>query len=150
MQFMHPLRRFATYAWALPNTMPGLLIGGLFVVFGARASIIAGAIEFSGGLPGYAVSRLPNQYRFSAITLGHVILGMDTQALSACRQHEHVHIQQYERWGIFFLPAYLLSSLWQLLHGRQAYRDNYFEKQAYESTENCQIRVESRAAQGND
>lgn len=128
-------RRLIRYLWASPNTVAGLLIGGLFVVFGSRVHVIAGAIEFSGGLPGYAVSRLPNQYRFSAITFGHVILGRNTHALSACRSHEHVHIQQYERWGIFFLPAYFFSSVWQLMLGRRAYLDNHFEKQAYGLTE---------------
>ena len=31
----------------------------------------------------------------------------------------------------FFLPAYALSGLWQLVHGRHWYRDNFFERQAY-------------------
>ena len=42
-----------------------------------------------------------------------------------------MHVRQYERWGIFFLPAYALSSLWQLAHGRDWYRDNRFELRAY-------------------
>ena len=40
-------------------------------------------------------------------------------------------MRQYERWGPFFLPAYLLSSLLQLLRGRHPYRENHFERQAY-------------------
>jgi hypothetical protein len=40
-------------------------------------------------------------------------------------------VRQYERWGAFFIPAYLLSSLVQLARGRDPYRENHFERQAY-------------------
>ena len=33
-----------------------------------------------------------------------------------------------------FLPAYALSSLVQLLRGRNPYRENHFERQAYAAT----------------
>jgi hypothetical protein len=42
-----------------------------------------------------------------------------------------VHVRQYEQWGMFFLPAYALSSVWQVIHGRGGYRNNYFERHAY-------------------
>jgi len=71
--------------------------------------------------------------RFRAITLGHVILATDKATLSAAREHEHVHVRQYERWGPLFLPAYIISSGWQILLGRRIYRDNYFERQAFAS-----------------
>ena len=51
--------------------------------------------------------------------------------LSSLRAHEQVHVRQYERWGLFFVPAYLVSSLWQLLRGRHIYRDNCFEREAF-------------------
>ena len=69
--------------------------------------------------------------RFTAITLGHVIIAACSNDLDRCRAHEHVHVAQCERWGPFFIPAYLLSSLWQLARGRRMYRDNAFEKEAY-------------------
>jgi hypothetical protein len=47
-----------------------------------------------------------------------------------------VHVRQYERWGPAFLPAYLLSSLLQLLRGRNPYRENHFERQAYAAVAN--------------
>jgi hypothetical protein len=47
------------------------------------------------------------------------------------RAHEQVHVRQYERWGPFFVPAYLASSLWQGLCGRHLYRDNHFERPAF-------------------
>ncbi|HEX9708166.1 MAG TPA: hypothetical protein VGA24_11065, partial [Steroidobacteraceae bacterium] len=89
-------------------------------------------VEFSGGLIGNMFASRIIACRFRAITLGHVILGTDAAALSAAREHEHVHVGQYEQWGPFFLPAYLASSLWQLLLGRRCYRDNYFERQAFD------------------
>src|SRR4029453_8789681 len=75
--------------------------------------------------------RLPWSWRFSAMTVGHVILGVNRAELESCRVHEHVHVRQYELWGIFFLPAYALSGAWQRACGRDAYRDNFFERQAY-------------------
>ena len=33
-------------------------------------------------------------------------------ALNSLRDHEQVHVAQYERWGVFFVPGYLLSSAW--------------------------------------
>ena len=67
----------------------------------------------------------------AALTLGHVVWGRDGQCLVRSRAHERVHVRQYERWGPLFLPAYLLSSLLQLLRGRNPYRENHFERQAY-------------------
>jgi hypothetical protein len=42
-----------------------------------------------------------------------------------------VHVRQYERWGPFFIPAYLLCSVWLMLRGYNAYLDNPFEVEAY-------------------
>ena len=77
------------------------------------------------------VMTLPQPFGFSGMTLGHVILAVDRSALAQLRLHEHVHVRQYERWGPLFLPAYLLSSLFQLLRGRNPYLENHFERQAY-------------------
>ena len=90
-----------------------------------------GVLEFGGGSIGRWVSRLPAPFAFSAITFGHVVLGIDHATLTVVRTHEQAHVRQYERWGPFFVPAYLLSSLVQLLRGRNLYRDNYFEREAY-------------------
>ena len=128
------MQRMAAYVWASPNTLTGLLLGSIALMLGARAAIVSGAVEFHGGLISKLLSRSRPRFRFSAITLGHVILGMDAEVLDLFRDHEQVHVRQYERWGICFLPAYLLSSLWQLLHGRNAYTANYFERQAYGQT----------------
>ena len=68
------------------------------------------------------------------MTLGHVILGRTEAALDVARRHEMVHVAQYERWGPAFGPAYLLCSLWQWTRGKDAYRDNPFERQAVRVT----------------
>ena len=124
--------RVMSYAWASPNSLLGLIGGMAMLCFGGRVRRIRGSAEFSGGLIGSLLASPAVARPFRAITLGHVILGTDETALSTARQHEHVHVRQYELWGPFFLPAYLASSFWQLLCGRRCYRDNYFERQAFD------------------
>lgn len=119
------------YAWAAPNTLLGLAAGSVMLIGGARARIRHGAIEFGGGAIGRALADRKPPIRFRAMTLGHAILGTSEADLDAARPHEQVHVRQYERWGPFFLPAYLLSSGWQLVTGRRCYRDNHFERQAF-------------------
>jgi hypothetical protein len=65
------------------------------------------------------------------MTLGHVILGLDEPSLDSARDHEHVHVRQFERWGPFMLPAYFMASGIALCRGGDPYRDNYFEREAY-------------------
>jgi hypothetical protein len=124
--------RIAAWIWTAPNTLLGLAAGLVLLAGGARVRAVQGAIEFGGGAIGQALADRTPPIRFRAMTLGHVILGASAADLDAARVHEHVHVRQYERWGPFFLPAYLLSSAWQLLAGRRCYRDNYFERQAYD------------------
>lgn len=123
--------RLLRYLWAAPYTVLGLLLGAVAVLFGATVRRHHGVIEVCGGSIGARIAALPPALGFSAMTLGHVILAVDRSALAQLRFHEHVHVRQYERWGPLFLPAYLLSSLVQLLRGRNPYRENHFERQAY-------------------
>jgi hypothetical protein len=128
--------RAAAYAWACPNTIVGLLLGLLVILFGGCGRLRQGALEFGGGKLGHHMARLRPPFAFSAITLGHAVLGLDHETLAAVRAHEQVHVRQYERWGPLFVPAYLLSSLVELLRGRRPYRDNWFEREAYGKTAN--------------
>lgn len=114
--------RLAAYAWASPNTLIGLVFGLAVLPFGGKVRIVRGVAEFAAGVP--------LRVRFDAVTLGHAIIGVSEAKLAAARDHEHVHVRQYEIWGPFFLPAYAASSVWQLLRGRSMYYDNYFERQA--------------------
>jgi len=43
-----------------------------------------------------------------------------------------VHVRQFERWGPLMGPAYLGCSLVLWLMRRRPYRDNPFERQAFE------------------
>lgn len=126
--------RLLRYLWAGPYTLLGLVLATVALLAGARATRHRGVVEVSGGWLGAAFARMPEPLRFSAMTLGHVILAVDRSALVQLRAHERVHVRQYERWGPLFLPAYLLSSLLQLARGRNPYRENHFERQAYAAT----------------
>ncbi|MES2264836.1 MAG: signal peptide prediction [Pseudomonadota bacterium] len=139
--------RIAACLWAGPNTLLGLLAGGAVLCFGGQAQRIRGVVEFSGGLLGAVAAAMPAPMRFSAITFGHVILGVSKAELSAVREHEHVHVRQYERWGPLFLPAYAASSAWQLICGRHGYRDNFFEREAYAADASLRAAVKPAASE---
>ncbi|HUP30909.1 MAG TPA: hypothetical protein VM122_12085 [Usitatibacter sp.] len=119
------------YAWAAPATFIGLLAGSVVLLLGGTVQRREGALEFAGGALARAVMRLPPRMRFGALTLGHAILGLDGATLDHCRCHEQVHVRQYERWGPLFLPLYVASSALQLACGRDPYRDNRFEREAF-------------------
>ncbi len=76
---------------------------------------------------------MPN--RPLGMTLGHTILGVSAAGLDTVRRHEMVHVGQYERWGPAFVPVYLFHSARLWLAGKDAYRDNPFEKEAYAKTQ---------------
>lgn len=109
--------RLWRYVWPLPWTVAGLLAALLAGLLGARWQHQLGTLEVHGGLLAAVCRRLPASLRFEAITLGHVVLGLDTACLDGARAHEQVHVRQYERWGPLFVPLYLASSGWQWLRG---------------------------------
>jgi len=99
---------------------------------GGKVAIVRGAIEIHGGLVGKLLRRgLPMVGPAAAMTLGHVILGQNLECLETSRDHEHVHVRQYERWGPFMLPIYLVASLFLYLRGYDGYLDNPFEREAF-------------------
>lgn len=123
--------RLVRYLWALPATAVGVLLALPAMIGGATARRVEGALEVAGGRLDRIVTRLPEWARFGAITFGHVIIGLDHRVLERVRSHEQVHVRQYERWGLLFFPLYLGSSFVQLLRGRDPYRDNRFEREAF-------------------
>jgi hypothetical protein len=123
-----------SYAWASPNSLIGLVIAAPMLLLGAKGRRVSGVLEVGGGFVGAMLGPTRIALPWRAITLGHVILGIDATALDASRAHEHVHVRQYEQWGPLFLPAYVASSLWQLACGRRCYRDNWFERQAFDGS----------------
>lgn len=108
------------------------MIGIIGVLFGGRVRIVGPAVEFYDGGIKWFVHRLPHGQFTLALTLGHVILGQTDASLEISRKHEAVHVAQYERWGPFMLPAYFLSSCYVHFAGKRFYRDNPFEREAYD------------------
>lgn len=91
-----------------------------------------GAAEFHGGIAAWLLRHAVGlEGGALAITLGHTILGVSEAALDRAREHEHVHVRQFERWGPLMGPAYLGCSLVIWLRGGRPYSDNPFEIEAY-------------------
>lgn len=125
------MRNPLAYLWAfLPNTLLGLLIAA----FSPTHQLRRGVLETTGGLASFLCRHAFIKGGASAITFGHVIVGRDLFSLDRARDHEHIHVRQYERWGPAFLPAYLACSLYLHLQGKNAYLENPFEVEAYEKT----------------
>jgi hypothetical protein len=118
--------------WASPYTLVGLCLGGIGLCTGGHARIRGRTVEFYGGAVKWLVTHLPPGQYTLAITLGHTILGQSDSSLVIARDHEMVHVRQYERWGPLMGPAYLLSSLYLWITGKRAYYDNPFEREAFD------------------
>ncbi len=118
--------RSIAYLWASPYTLTGILIG---VILRANFQRVDGVIEINGPRIAKILRTLPTPAM--AMTFGHVVFGVDQRALDVTRRHEAVHVKQYERWGPVFVPAYLIASIFMYIRGRDPYRDNPFEVQAY-------------------
>lgn len=114
--------------WAAPATAVGLLAALPLLLRGAHVRRVDGVLEIAPRHP--AQARRAQQPRFIAITIGHVVLGESADVLERWRAHEHVHVRQYERWGVLFFLAYPAASLWEWLRGRRPYWDNVFEREA--------------------
>jgi hypothetical protein len=126
-----PVKRLASYLWCAPSTLLGCA-AALLAFPGGRLRIVDGVLEAHGPAIAWALrSLVPLAGGAAALTLGHVVLGVSARALARSRAHERVHVRQYERWGPFFIPAYLAASVWMWLAGRDPYYDNRFERAAY-------------------
>jgi hypothetical protein len=126
---MHPLR-LTKLLWAAPCSAVGLVLAVVPLALGGRAKWSAGALEVTYRQKQRSCGKLARTLPFRGIVFGHVILAVTEEELKRIGQHERVHVQQYERWGLLFFFAYGASSLLQLLKGRDPYWDNHFEVQA--------------------
>ena len=88
------------YLWASPNTLMALAIG---LILGGRFQVVDGVVEIEGKTIASILSRLPNPA--AAMTIGHVVLGQNTNLLNLTRRHERVHVRQYARVGTVFLAC---------------------------------------------
>ena len=132
------LKTLLLYLWPLPWTLLGLSLG---VMWGGRVQRVDGVWEFSGPAIAWVLRRL--WIPAVAITVGHVVLGRDRRSLDATRDHERVHVRQYERWGVLFVPAYLICSVYLYAQGRDGYRENPFEIEAY-AVDDCRVATPAR------
>lgn len=123
--------QFVKILWALPNTLIGVAVGMLGLLTGGRCQLHSGCVEFHGGLVTWALQKMPLTGGVLAMTLGHSVIAQTVAGLDISRDHERIHVRQYERWGPFFLPAYLIASLWLWCTGRDCYLENPFEIEAY-------------------
>ncbi|MGH2673907.1 MAG: hypothetical protein ACRDKA_09215 [Actinomycetota bacterium] len=99
---MADLLRAVIYAWALPNTLLGLLLGALSF---QRYRRIDGVMVFDGPARGFIAAL--RWFRRSAITFGHVVLS-NRPVEGSLEVHELHHVWQYERLGPLYIPIYLL------------------------------------------
>ncbi|HMS27118.1 MAG TPA: signal peptide prediction [Burkholderiaceae bacterium] len=125
---MKPQRTLFAYLWVSPVTVFGMFFALLAYAFGAKMKWRYGVLEVAGHTRTHWLNKLTTRYE--AITLGHVILGRKHGVLKTYRSHEHVHVRQYERWGVLFPLLYVLASLLALLRGKHFYWDNVFEVEA--------------------
>jgi len=114
---VHVLGSVLRVAWAGPYS----LVGAFFALFFRRRRLTRGVLLCEG-------AQWPRKlgWRYRAITFGHVVLGVD-ELDEEVLVHELAHVRQYERWGPFFVPAYLIAGLFAALRRRHPYRDNHFE-----------------------
>lgn len=128
--FCQPLCQSSRLLWAAPCSVLGLMLCGFALLAGGRMRCCDGALECC-LRQGIVADWLERYQPFAAITLGHVIVALRSGDLRLWHAHERVHVRQFEVWGVFMLLAYPLSSVWAAWRGEEAYRGNWFERQAY-------------------
>ena len=129
---MRTLITILAIIWTSPWTLFGLAIGALGLASGGRVQRVGRVIEFYGGFVTWYLEFFPLVAGSAAVTFGHTVLGRSRSDLDACREHELVHVRQYERWGPFLVPAYLLCWLVRWLMRKDGYYGNPFERQAFD------------------
>jgi hypothetical protein len=121
------------YLWVAPATLLGLSLVPIALLQGGSCRVVRGVVEVHGGIITSLLRRgLPWVGSGAAITFGHVVWGCDRCCLDRSREHERIHVAQYERWGPLFIPLYLLASAIVYFRGLDPYRDNPFEREAFE------------------
>lgn len=116
-------------AWAAPLTVFGLLVGLPVALARGHWQIVHGrapAILVRGPLADFLLRRHPFG-PMNAMAIGHVVIASGDGLSSRVLIHELAHVRQGAHWGILFPFAYLGSSLWALMRGKDAYWHNRFE-----------------------
>lgn len=127
---MRPAKLLA-YAWASPATVLGLIFVPDALLTG-QVRWVDGVLEVHGWVSRFFLTHCTLlDGGASAMTLGHVVIARNRRLLEESRSHERVHVRQCERWGPFFIPAYLLYCAIAWYRGLRAYEDNPFEREAF-------------------
>lgn len=124
----------AKLLWASTWSIWGLGVGAVGLLTGGGVRRRGRILEFWGGILPLFLKYFPFVAGSPVATFGHVVLGRCERYLDACRPHQLIHVQQYERWGPLFVPTYL--TLWFVLWccGKRPYYDNPFEREAFHET----------------
>jgi hypothetical protein len=115
--------------WASPLTAAGLLLALPVLAVRGHAQLVRGntvALVVRGPLADRMLGRHPFG-AMSAMALGHIVIAEHHGLSARILVHELEHVRQAARWGIVFPFAYLASSAWAALRGRDAYWHNRFE-----------------------
>jgi hypothetical protein len=124
----------AKVLWASTYSVWGLGIGAIGLLTGGGVQRSGRILEFWGGIIPTFLKYFPFVAGSPVATFGHVVVGRCPRHLDACRPHQLIHVQQYERWGPLFIPTYL--TWWFVLWccGKRPYYDNPFEREAFGRT----------------
>lgn len=128
------LLRLGILLWVAPLTVVGLLLalpvriqrGHWRLVRRRRSTLLPPALLVHGPIADWVLRRHPAG-AMNAMALGHIVIASRGGLTPRVLTHELEHVRQAERWGPLFPFAYLGSSGWQLLNGRNAYWHNHFE-----------------------
>lgn len=115
--------------WAAPVTAFGALLALPVVLFRGRMQIVHGP-TFAIVTRGPVADAMLRSHPFgvmNAMAIGHVVIAMHDGLSARVLVHELEHVRQAERWGPLFPFAYLASSAWAALRGKDAYWHNRFE-----------------------
>lgn len=115
--------------WASPLTAFGLLLATPVILYRGNVQVVRGhtfAILARGPFADAMLSRHPFGV-MNAMALGHVVIAMHDGLSSRVLIHELAHVRQAAWWGPVFPFAYLASSAWAAIRGKDAYWHNRFE-----------------------
>ena len=121
-------RSWPAYLWTAPTSLLGL---AAIALTAPSLRVVDGVLEAHGGRMARLLDLVAPRMCVLAMTFGHVVIGRDAAALQESRAHERVHVRQAERWGPFFVPAYLAASAVAWARGGEAYADNVCERAAW-------------------
>lgn len=93
------------FVWTLPNTVLGLLLGGLTF---QSPRLHGGAMVFDRGPRG--VTWILQRMDRLAMTVGFVIVSA-VPVEGPLLVHEQHHLRQYMAWGPLFIPVYALLAI---------------------------------------